>query len=300
MTSGANCVVAAMPGNETMARALADRLHGRVAEIEVHRFGDGETSVRFPMPVPGATVAVVSTMDRPDAKFLPLVFAAQAARDMGAARVGLVAPYLAYMRQDKRFREGDTITSRIFAHLLSRPFDFLVTVDPHLHRYRALSDIYTIPATVAHAAPLVREWIASHVKDAVLVGPDEESRQWVADTAAFADLPFFILDKTRRGDREVSITGPDAARWKSHVPVLVDDIISTGATMCATVRLLESEGFQKPVCIGVHAVFAEGSHNALLAAGASSVVTTNTIPHPSNAIDVSSLLAQSLTKILLL
>ncbi|WP_164119514.1 ribose-phosphate pyrophosphokinase-like domain-containing protein, partial [Stenotrophomonas maltophilia] len=82
---------------------------------------------------------------QPNEKILPLIFAAATARELGAARVGLVAPYLAYMRQDRRFNPGEAVTSRQMAHLVSGAFDWMVTVDPHLHRYSDLSEIYSIP-----------------------------------------------------------------------------------------------------------------------------------------------------------
>lgn len=59
--------------------------------------------------------------------------------------MGLVAPYLAYMRQDQQFRPGEVVTSRMFAALVSRHVDWLVTVDPHLHRVHALDEIYAVP-----------------------------------------------------------------------------------------------------------------------------------------------------------
>ena len=39
-------------------------------------------------------------LDTPGEKILPLLFLAATAQDLGARRVGLVAPYLAFMRQD--------------------------------------------------------------------------------------------------------------------------------------------------------------------------------------------------------
>src|SRR3546814_1718571 len=78
----------------------------------------------------------LSSLDHPYAKVLPLLFAADTARDLGARRIVLVAPYLAYMRQDIRFHAGEAVTSRTFAAILSRHLDWLVTVDPHLHRDR--------------------------------------------------------------------------------------------------------------------------------------------------------------------
>ncbi|MGX6570359.1 ribose-phosphate pyrophosphokinase-like domain-containing protein [Cupriavidus necator] len=81
-------------------------LPGRPGEAEVRRFPDGESYVRLLQPVAGCEAMVVCTLDRPDARLVPLLWHAAAAREGGAVRVGLVAPYLAYMRQDKLFRTG--------------------------------------------------------------------------------------------------------------------------------------------------------------------------------------------------
>lgn len=103
-----------------------------------------------------------------------------------------------------------------------------------------------------------------------------------------------MLRKRRSGDREVEVSVPAAARWRDHTPVLVDDIISTAHTMIATVGHLRAAGLRAPVCVGVHAVFAAGAYEALLASGADRVVTCNTVPHPTNAITLTAALADAL------
>ncbi len=134
----------AMPGNDAMAQSLAKMLDGEIGKVELRDFPDGETYLRFAGDLGGRTLALVCTLDHPNSKILPLLFAAATAREIGAAKVGLVAPYLAYMRQDRRFKPGEAVTSRHVAGLLSDAFDWLVTVDPHLHRYSSLAQIYQI------------------------------------------------------------------------------------------------------------------------------------------------------------
>jgi ribose-phosphate pyrophosphokinase len=63
--------------------------------------------------------------------------------------------------------------------------------------------------------------------------------------------------------------------------------------MIETVGQLRRAGMRPPVCIAVHGIFAGQAYQDLLTAGASRVVTTNTIPHESNAIDVTGLLADA-------
>lgn len=286
-------VVLALPGNETLAEGLAARLGAEVGHVKLHRFPDGETYVRVETPLRGRDVTLVCTLPRPDEKLIPLLFLAATARDLGATRVGLLAPYLAYMRQDRRFREGEGITSAYFARVLSTAVDWVVTVDPHLHRRTSLGEIYSIPSEVVHAAARISAWVRETVHRPVFVGPDEESAQWVRDVAKGAGAPSIVFQKIRRGDRDVEVSVPDVERWREHTPVLVDDIISTARTMIVTVRQLIAAGLQAPVCVGVHAVFASGAYDELRASGASVIATCNTIPHTSNAIDLTDALTDA-------
>ncbi len=282
----------ALPDNERLAALLAPAIGAEIGQAVLRHFPDGETYWRYDTPVAGRSVALLCTLDRPDEKALPLLFAAAAARDLKATRIGMIAPYLAYMRQDHRFKPGEAITSDTFAKIVSAQFGWLVTVDPHLHRRASLDEIYSVPARALHAAPLVAEWIRNNVAMPLLVGPDRESEQWVAAVARGADAPHIVLRKQRRGDRKVEVSVPELARWRQRTPVLVDDIISTGQTMIETVKQLVRAGLPPAVCIGVHGIFAGNALDELMQAGAARVVTTNTIAHGSNGIDISGLLAE--------
>ena len=281
----------AFPGNERLASLLAPALGAETGQAVLRHFPDGESYWRYQTPVEGREIALLCTLDRPDEKALALLFAAAAARELKARRVGLIAPYLAYMRQDRRFQPGEAVTSGTFARIVSGEIDWLVTVDPHLHRRASLDEIYSVPTRALHAAPLIAQWIGDNVEKPLLVGPDRESEQWVASVARGADAPHIVLRKLRRGDRQVEVSVPDLTAWRGRTPVLVDDIISTGQTMIETLKHLIAAGFPAPVCIGVHGVFAGGALDALMRAGAARVVTTNTISHSTNGLDVSGLLA---------
>lgn len=263
------------------------------AEIERRQFPDGESYVRLLTPVAGRDVVLLCSLDRPDTKTLPLLFAAGGARTQGARTVGLAAPYLAYMRQDKAFRQGEAVTSVTYSRLLSSHFDWLVTVDPHLHRNPRLDAIYSIPAIAASAITPVAEWIVKNVERPFLVGPDSESEQWVEKIARLAGAPYTVLQKTRQGDREVSIEGMKAPIPADATPVIIDDIASSARTMIEAVRLLKPNG-QAPLCIAVHALFAGDAFPKLLEAGPSAIVSTNTVAHQSNAIDVSAVIGEAI------
>jgi ribose-phosphate pyrophosphokinase len=256
------------------------------AKTVVRRFPDGETYVRFETDVRDRDVVIVADLAVPDEKIIPVLWVADTARDLGAARIGLVAPYLPYMRQDARFQPGEGVTSRYFARVMSAHVDWLATVDPHLHRYRSLDEVYTIPSRVISAAPLLARWIHGNVRDPLLIGPDTESGQWVRAVAEAIGAPHAVLTKTRAGDRDVRLEASNLREYRDRSPVLIDDVISTGSTLAEAARLVCGQGLAAPVCLAVHAVCSGNAYDGVMAAGCRSVVTCNTVPHPSNAIDV--------------
>lgn len=284
-------IVIPLAANEALATSIAKQLGVDSGLLQTRSFPDEETYLRFEDQLKDRIVILVCSLHRPDPKALPLLFAADAARELGAAKVILVAPYLCYMRQDRRFHPGEAITSVSFARRISSSFDSFVTVDPHLHRYRSLDEIYSIPSRVVHSAPAIAQWIIDIERDALLIGPDVESEQWVSNVAKQARSPFRVLRKERFGDRSVKIELPDLAEFREHTPILIDDIVSSGRTMIETARQLRKQGLASPVCIAVHGLFTAQTERELLEVAAR-VVTTNTVPHHTNGIDLSQMITE--------
>ena len=288
--------VLSVHGHEAINQALLSLPGARAGEVQWRHFPDGESYLRVLSPVRGHDVVILCGLEHPDPRFLPLSFLVSTLREMGAARVGLVAPYLAYMRQDKRFQEGEGVTSRYFARLLSQQFDFIATVDPHLHRYHALSDIYSIPSRVEHAASLLAGFVRDQA-NGFLVGPDEESEQWVSDMAGRAGRPRGGGRKVRSGDRQVQVTLPDLTHLAGRQPILMDDVISSGMTMARALEALAEQGFNASICAGIHGLFADTADQMLEQLGAQ-LVTTNTISHRSNQLDAGPMLARAVAELL--
>lgn len=289
-------VVIAMPGCDAQAAELARQLGCELVTPVVRRFPDGELYTRIEQSLANTDAILVGSLyPDPAERFLTVAFLAANARDRGARKVGLVAPYLAFMRQDIEFNVGEGITSRYFARLVSQTVDWLVTVDPHLHRHSALEGLYSIPTTIARSAPAIASWLRAEVAKPYLVGPDAESVQWVRAIAEACGAPYVILEKTRRGDRDVSISAPptDERLRNGHTPILVDDIVSTGRTMIEATRQLRAAGVAAPLCVAIHAVFADNVLEDLVSAGASGIVSCDTIVHASNKICVAAQIADA-------
>jgi ribose-phosphate pyrophosphokinase len=280
-------MVLALPGGERLAARLHRALHGDDGALSIHRFPDGEVRVRIHGDPRGRIVALVGSLDRPDEKVLPFLFAAGKLREMGVRAVGLVAPYFPFLRQDAAFHPCEAVSARLFGGLVSRTVDWVVTVDPHLHRTHALGELLTVPTDVVHSAPLIAGWLRSRVARPVIVGPDEESAQWVAEVAAGVEAPWVVMAKRRRGDRAVELALPPMGGLEGRQPVLVDDIVSSGGTVRAASRLLANAGFPLRWAVAVHAVADPLTAAALEREARVELVTCSTIHHPSNRIDVS-------------
>ncbi|MDP3517547.1 MAG: ribose-phosphate pyrophosphokinase [Pseudohongiella sp.] len=283
----------AMPGQQALSQSLLLRTGWTAGTMILRQFPDGESYIRVLDDVRGRDVAILCQLHQPDSRVLPLLLLADTLRDLGAARVGLVAPYLAYMRQDKRFNEGEGISSHYFASLISQHLDWLLTVDPHLHRIHQLDEVYSIPALSLTAVQPIAAWIKQHINNPLVIGPDSESEQWAARVAEAAGCPWEVLEKQRFGDHDVQVSLPHVANYLDRTPVLVDDIISTGKTMIQAAQHLMNAGMANPVCIAVHGIFAQGALADMQGNGLR-VVTSNSIADDSNQIDLAPLLADAL------
>ena len=270
-----------------LANRINENGHYELGKLSFHEFPDEEILIKVDSNVKDRGVVLITSLDRPNTKILSLLFVAETLRSLGASKIILIAPYLAYMRQDKIFEPGQGLTSQYFAKLLSQYFDGLITIDPHLHRWHALSDIYDIPAHALHATDAIAHWIHTNTQTPILIGPDSESHQWVQAIAKKANAPYLILEKNRVGDKAVEILTPNLKPYRYCQPVLIDDIISTGTTLMKTLEQLATLKMLAPICIGVHAVFAGDAYQQLLAMGVKKIITCNTIPHVSNGIDLS-------------
>lgn len=282
----------AAPGAEHLAPAF--RAVGLAeGKCMFRKFPDGESYVRLMEDVAGRRVVIVAALNDPDQYLMSVLLAAGASRAHGARDIGLAIPYLPYMRQDIAFQAGEPVSAVHFAGILGQFADWIVTVDPHLHRFGTLGEVFgPVPARRVTAISAIADWISSSFIRPLIIGPDSESGQWVHAIAERTGAPALVLTKTRTGDRSVRIDLPDVGQFGGHQPVIVDDIVSTGTTMAKLVSGLLAKGFRPPVCCCVHALFGEGAQARLLEAGALQIASCDTVSHPSNRISVGKLLAE--------
>lgn len=285
----------AMPGHEAQAREVAEQLRAPVEQINVHHFPDKESLVTV-MPT-DPTAVVFCSLDRPNTKLVEILLAAAALRSGGATRLILLAPYMCYMRQDAAFQPGQAVSQHAVGRFLSGLFDRIITVDPHLHRQNDIAAVFTDSDAVAlSAAPLLACFLRKRedIGNAVLVGPDEESRQWVEAVAKPLGLDALTGQKTRRGDAEVSIVIPEPERVAGRLAILIDDVISTGVTLGRCAKRLIAAGATATEALTVHCLCDENALAMMRQSGIRQIYSTDSVTHSTNAIALAPLLTDAL------
>ena len=281
--------------SKQLAQRLARKLNVKYSPLTISAFPDGDTYLKFNTAVRGKDVVLVQSFQPdPEKSLLSVIWAAETAKDLGAKKVILVAPYLAYLRQDKRFHPGEAVSSRIMAKHLNSCIDKIITIDPHLHRYKSLKDIFTVPTVKLTANQLIGQYVKRRVKDPVIIGPDWESYQWAEAIAREIGCEHTVLKKTRFSSRRVASRMVKDITSKGKNVIIVDDIISTGKTMIEALKKAKKAGAKSITAIGVHGLFVEKGLEKMKKAGFDRVITTNCIEHPTNQIDVAPSIAEAL------
>lgn len=274
-----------------LAKKIARELKLTYSPLHTELFPDGELNIRYLTDVKHKKVILVQSMHpNPNQSLMETILAIKTAQKLGAREVILAAPYLAYLRQDKMFHQGECVSNTIIAELLSIA-DRIITLDPHLHRINKLSDILTTKTTTLTAMHQISEFIQANYREAILIGPDIESTQWASIVAQETGLPFVILHKKRYTARSVRTKVTTPVRGK-HV-IIIDDIISTGNTMIEPIKQLKKLGAKKITCITVHGLFVENALRMLKNSGAE-VISTNTILTPASKISIAPVIAEAL------
>lgn len=270
---------------EGIARQAADAAGFTLAVIDHHRFPDGEMRLRLPARLPHRAV-LWRGLQQPNEKLVQVLLAAQTARRLGAVYLTLVAPYLAYMRQDIEFNPGEAISQRIVGGFLAGLFDAIITIDPHLHRVATLHEAMPVKDAIAlSGAPLLADHVATQRRQPLLMGPDEEALQWVAQAAARHGWDFAVCRKTRNGDCDVDIELPDVP-VAGRTVVLMDDVASSGHTLARAAVKLRAAGAASVDVAVTHALFAPGAVQLVRSSGVGEIWSTDCISHPSNAVSI--------------
>jgi ribose-phosphate pyrophosphokinase len=292
-----NTVITNLSNSEKLAKKLSKKLSIPYFQTKLNNFPDGEIYLQFTKSVKNKHLIICQTFQpNPNQSLQQIIFAAKNAKELGVKKITLVAPYLGFMRQDKRFHAGENISANIMAELLSKYTDKLITIDPHLHRIRKMNWVFKNKAVALTSNPVIADYIQKNFKNEVIIGPDWESYQWAQRIAKRISVMSTVLRKVRLSSRKVESKMVNPIEIKNKNVIIVDDIISTGHTIMEAAKKAKKLKAKSITAICIHGLFVEGAIKKMKAKGVKQIICTNTIEKPQSKIDITSLLAEELKK----
>ena len=269
-------IVIAGSASPKLAARVAKALECPLARPELKRFPDGELYVRVGNDLKGEHAVIVQSTRYPqNDNLIELSFLLDAAKDLGAERVTAVVPYLAYARQDKRFKPGEAISIRTVCKLLERAgADDFFTVDVHKDE---IMRNFSIPAYNLTAMPLLGRYIAGlGLRDPIILGADRGSLERARRVAAELVTDYDYLEKVRITPKKIA-TRPKRLEVSKRDVVVIDDVISTGGTVIEAAKILRRQGARQVIAACTHGVLAGNALRKILAAKVKRVIATDTI-----------------------
>jgi ribose-phosphate pyrophosphokinase len=274
-----------------LAWSVAKSLKAEMGKSEVKSFPDGETYVRITSNAKGRECAVIHSV-RSNDDLVELILMLDDLRDLGATQVHAVMPYLAYMRQDKRFTEGEALSAKTILKIIDEISDTITTVNCHFLNDPGEKVYNHIRFRNLNAIPLLVRYIGRKVSKPVVIAPDKGSVGYAKEAAHILDCEFNHLSKKRVSGTEVVIKTKNLD-VKGRDVIILDDIISTGGTIVEAVKVIRG---WHPASINVgcvHGLFLRGIDS--FKGVVDRLVATDTVDNPVGKVSAADLIAEDLT-----
>lgn len=282
---------------------ITDYLGTQLGRVELKRFSDGETYVRFLESVRGAYVFVVQSLCYPvNDNLVELLIMIDALKRASAAEVSAVIPYYGYSRQDKKTVAREPITAKLVADLLSvAGIKRILTMDLHADQ---IQGYFNGPVDHLTAMPI----LAAHLKEKklrnpVVVSPDVGRVKVVKRFADRLNAPLAIIHKRRPGHNVAKVMHI-IGDVEGKTAILLDDMIDTAGTIVEAAEALAERGAKEIYACATHPVLSGPAIERLQNSKIKEVVVSDTIPLPKDklipkitVLSISSLFAQAILNV---
>ena len=297
-----------------IAEKLAPLLDMEHVSLESRRFPDGEAYVRVPPEsiesVRSESVVLVSNTF-PDSGIMQTLLLLGAIRDVRKGNLSslkgewsgnsedvgpgvfLAIPYYGYARQDKRFSPGESVSAKVVTEVISGFCDGIAILD--LHAPEVLEDV-EVPIEFVSSMPEIAENLQSCVSPDFILSPDKGAISRATEVAGLIGCEFSYLEKTRIDAHTIEHT-PKDLDVSGKIVAIVDDMISTGGTICRASDALRRQGATEVHAACTHGLFTGGALSRL-ANHVDGVYTTDSLPNPRASVSAAPALARGLSRLI--
>ena len=297
-----------------IAEKLAPLLDMEHVSLESRRFPDGEAYVRVPPEsiesVRSESVVLVSNTF-PDSGIMQTLLLLGAIRDVRKGNLSrlkgewsgnsedvgpgvfLAIPYYGYARQDKRFSPGESVSAKVVTEVISGFCDGIAILD--LHAPEVLEDM-EVPIEFVSSMPEIAENLQSCVSPDFILSPDKGAISRATEVAGLIGCEFSYLEKTRIDAHTIEHT-PKDLDVSGKIVAIVDDMISTGGTICRASDALRRQGATEVHAACTHGLFTGGALSRL-ANHVDGVYTTDSLPNPRASVSAAPALARGLSRLI--
>lgn len=223
-------------------------------EVDLGQFTAGEHTLHCPIPAGTTHCLVIADVEADPSSLFSLLCLAKVLRIQGVQWLELVAPWIAYGRQDRMEAPGEAPSGLVVGELLSNAFDHIVTFDVHSQRFL---EAFNGKATNVFADPQPFE-LSNDVD--IVIAPDKGARERAAVAASAILKPVTWIDKVRdNGSVSCKLSDPDCILTEKTV-LLVDDMADSGGTLAAAADVARKAGATRVIVFLPHTL----SHTKLL------------------------------------
>jgi ribose-phosphate pyrophosphokinase len=291
---GDNLIIIPGPASQILGFKIGKFLKTDVVPVDFKRFPDGEAYIRIDGDIKNKHVVVVQTTFPTNPHLIELFLLLDTAKDLGASKISAVVPYLAYARQDKRFRPGEAISVKTIIKLIERiGVDELYTIN--IHEEAVISDFH-FPIINLSAMKEIGTYLQKYdLKDPYVVSPDQGAVSLAKQVAETLNGEFSWCFKKRdriTGEIETEVVKLDC---KGRDTVIVDDIISTGGTIVNAAKMLKAQGARRIFVGATHALLIQSARTRIMQAQVEEIIGTDTVANEVSKISVAPLIADALT-----
>lgn len=268
--------------NPQLTQDIAKILGCPLIHREIDKFSNGEKRIRINDELRGENVALIqSFVDPADEIIIETLLMIDALERMGVRHVSLIIPWMAYSLQDKVFREGEPISAKVIATLISNSYvkrAFLMD----LHN-DSIPAFFNIPTHYLSAIDIFKEFFQDNydLDNAVVVSPDFGGLKRARILAHKLSLPLANIDKTRNLQTGEVTAVALHGEVNNKLAIIFDDVIVSGSTVIESAHCVKKAGAKQAVFASSHALLTNGT-NPILQSEIDKVLITNSIEHQIN------------------